>query len=147
MAMGYPFLGLSIPKVFLRGWHLTPLSTYLLVFARAIFFFVSCVLFCDLLSHLFCYFDCYFCFFDAESKQNCINTPINFKMFPFFVHCVINCFIGKKKKMKKKKEKKRRTPGVFFFRTNSVACCVVTPLFSFESKNTQPNIQQYWNLN
>ena len=105
-------------KVFLRGLHLTPLSTYLSL--CVIPFVLICLVCCLLQLSLFVcscvlsriahvsYASCYvviFCFFDAESKQNCISTPINSK---YFLSLCVVWSIEKKKISKKKNEKKKR---------------------------------------
>ena len=76
------------------------------------------------------------CFFDAESKQNCSSTPMNFTKFALWIIHVWPLFIKTKKKNWKRKEWKKktikkRTLGVFHFWISSSACCVLTQLFLF----------------
>ena len=88
----YLIWGLS-SFVFLLGLHLTSLSTYL----------------------LFCHVSlCLFCFFNAESKQNCVSTPTNFKIFLFLCPFCDPLLRWWKKKWKKKQKKKKNAGNLLF---------------------------------
>ena len=109
-AIEYPLLGLSAEKVFSRCWHLTPLSTYLLVSLLTfwscnvcflclwccliIFSFVHC-----LVSGLIC-FIIIFCFFMQKASKT---AQVLQWISSFSLISTIVSSIEKKKKKKKKK--------------------------------------------
>ena len=123
--MNYQLLGVicfvfeaKANKVFLRGWHQTPWQLIFCVYVSC-HVVLSCFVFVFVVHDALCFVD--FCFFDVESKQNCINTPMNFK------HVWLNRCEMKKKQWKKTTGK--RTFTMFCAWTTSTALYVATPLF------------------
>ena len=105
-AIEYPLLGLSIQNVFWGCWNLPFIHLSLIVHCLILLhawllpISVHILLFCFVLDYIFC--------FDAEKNQNCINTPISFKLFFFPCHLLDPLFHVKKKKIKRKQNEKHK---------------------------------------
>ena len=113
IAIEYPLLGLQIQKVFLRGWHQTPLSTYLLfcvVMHCLVLLRTLCCLCSCLLVFNFVLFDHCFLLFWSRKQANCISTPILFNIvwFTCFINRIVHRFVEKKKKNERKKNEKEK---------------------------------------